>query len=86
MCNCRSWIGLKCCLLIYWKVKLFSAFTISRIHSSFLLSSTVYLPKSTKAKWKQAVDESESAEAFDEVVTAEFTDYDEYIEFHGQIR
>ena len=49
-------------------------------------SSLVYLPKSTKAKWKQAVDESESAEAFDEVVTAEFTDYDEYIEFHGQIR
>jgi hypothetical protein len=46
----------------------------------------VYLPKSTKARWKQAVDETESAEAYDEVVTAEFTDYDEYIEFHGQIR
>jgi hypothetical protein len=46
----------------------------------------VYLPKSTKARWKSSVDASVSAEAFDEIVTSEFTDYEEYIEFHGQIR
>lgn len=48
--------------------------------------SLVYLPKSTKAQWKSPVNDLNSSESFDEIVNAEFSEYDEYIEFHGQIR
>lgn len=49
------------------------------------MSLTAYLPKSCKARWTSS-NEFQSGEALDEIVGAEFNSYDEYIEFHGQLR
>mmetsp|Transcript_14022 Transcript_14022/g.20972 ORF Transcript_14022/g.20972 Transcript_14022/m.20972 type:complete len:1286 (+) Transcript_14022:53-3910(+) len=46
---------------------------------------SINFPKSMKAQWGDGTDTC-SGEALDDFVAAEFMDYDEYIEFHGQFR